>query len=52
LAKKKGKSILAFCNPADTARRDNLTLQISYNEGKTWKKSYLIEKSAEGYKGD
>ena len=52
VGEKRGKSILAFCNPADTARRDNLTLRISYNEGKTWKKSYLIDKSAQGYKGD
>ena len=49
---KKGKSILAFCNPADTARRDNLTLRISYNEGKTWTHNYLIDKSTAGYKGD
>lgn len=33
---KKGKAILAFCNAADTLKRDNLTLRISYDEGKTW----------------
>jgi sialidase-1 len=49
---KKNKAILAFCNDADTSRRDNLTFRISYDEGKTWKKSFLIDKSPAGYKGD
>ncbi len=40
---KKGKAILAFCNAADIAKRDNLTLRISYDEGKTWKKNFLID---------
>jgi sialidase-1 len=47
-----GKNILAVCNDADTVRRDNLTLRISYDEGKTWKKNYTVAKSPEGYKGD
>ncbi len=42
---KKGKYILAFCNAADTARRNNLTLRISFDEGLTWKKNILIDKS-------
>lgn len=42
---KKGKHILAFCNAADTVRRDNLTLRISYDEGNTWTKSILLDKS-------
>lgn len=45
------KNILAFCNAADTQRRDNLTLRISYDDGKTWSKSFVIDKSSEG-KGD
>ncbi len=49
---KKGKEILAFCNAADTLKRDNLTLRISYDEGKTWTKNYIIDKSNPGYKGD
>ncbi|MEN9701352.1 MAG: hypothetical protein RIR55_667 [Bacteroidota bacterium] len=40
---KKGKAILAFCNAADTTQRNDLTLRISADEGKTWKKSYLID---------
>ena len=39
---KKDKSLIAFCNPADTKRRDNLMLRISEDEGKTWKKSFVI----------
>ncbi len=46
-----GKNIIAFCNAADTARRDNLTLRISYDDGKTWRKSFVIDKSDDG-KGD
>lgn len=37
-----GRRSLAFCNAADTARRDQLTLRISHNNGKRWKKSILI----------
>lgn len=40
----KGKNILAFSNAADTKRRDQLTLRISYDDGKTWPKAMLIAK--------
>lgn len=42
---KRSKSILAFCNAADTAQRNSLTLRISNDDGATWKKSILIDKS-------
>jgi sialidase-1 len=42
---KKNKSVLAFCNAADSLQRNNLTLRISYDDGKTWKKNILIDKS-------
>lgn len=42
---KNGKHILAFCNAADTLKRNNLTLRISFDEGLTWKKKFLIDKS-------
>lgn len=45
VGEKKGKNILAFCNAADTANRNNLTLRISYNDGKTWNKKFLIDRS-------
>jgi sialidase-1 len=47
---KKGKHILAFCNAADTSRRDNLTLRISFDEGNSWIKSILLDKSPDGKK--
>ncbi|MGZ3759808.1 MAG: sialidase family protein [Mucilaginibacter sp.] len=52
LGEKKGKSIIAFCNAADTVRRDNLTLRISFDEGKTWAINKLIAKGPDGDKGD
>ncbi|KAA5546627.1 sialidase family protein [Adhaeribacter rhizoryzae] len=45
LGKKKGKNIIAFSNAASTKLRDNLTLRISYDEGKSWPKNILIDKS-------
>jgi sialidase-1 len=39
-----GKNILAFSNAADVKRRDQLTLRISYDDGKTWPKAILIAK--------
>ena len=41
----KRKNILAFCNAADEKRRDNLTLRISNDDGKTWKKNFIIYKN-------
>ncbi len=52
IGKQKGKAIIAVCNDASTTNRDNLTLRISYDEGKTWASSYTIAKGPEGYKGD
>lgn len=44
VGRKDGKTILAFCNAADTQQRNNLTLRISFDEGKTWNKNVLIDK--------
>lgn len=49
---KKGKNIIAFCNAADIKQRDNLTLRISYNDGKTWSKAIAVDKSADNRKKD
>jgi sialidase-1 len=49
---KKGKHVLAFCNAADTVKRNNLTLRISYNEGETWEKKILIDSSPDPKKRD
>lgn len=47
IGKKKRKNILAFCNAADEKRRDNLTLRISYDDGKTWSRSLLVDKATD-----
>ena len=49
---RKHKQALAFCNDNDTMHRDNLTVRISYDEGKTWSKQFVIDKSPADYKGD
>lgn len=43
LGVRKGKTILAFCNPADSLNRNRLTLRISYDEGHTWPMAKPIE---------
>ena len=40
-----GKTILAHSNAADPKNRNNLTLKISFDEGKTWEKSILIDRT-------
>ncbi len=41
----KGRAVVAFSNAADTTRRDNLTLRISKDEGKTWTQSHVIDQT-------
>ena len=46
------KSILLFCNPESYDRRDNITLKVSFDDGKTWpddKKILLDEYPGFGY---
>ncbi|MDH5248075.1 MAG: glycoside hydrolase [Cyclobacteriaceae bacterium] len=52
LGKWKGKNVLAFCNAADAARRDNLTLYISFDEGRRWEKRIPVDKSTDGNRND
>lgn len=47
-----GQTVVAFCNAADTKRRDNLTLRISDDEGLTWKRSFSLAKAPDGVRGD
>src|SRR5690606_20355553 len=52
LSWKKGKKfILAHINAADENNRDNLTLRLSKDGGKTWYFNETIAKSPEGYDG-
>lgn len=41
----KGKTILAHSNASDTSSRNNMTIKISFDEGKTWTKSILIDRT-------
>ncbi len=43
----KHKKYLAFCNAASPTDRVDLTLRISFDAGKTWPKSYLVDKKGE-----
>lgn len=45
LSYNKNNNVLAFCNAADAVNRNNLTLRISYDDGKTWTKSLVVDKS-------
>ncbi|QQD15110.1 sialidase family protein [Sphingobacterium sp. UDSM-2020] len=51
LSWKKGKNyILAVCNAASQKDRDNLTLRISKDQGKTWYFNHVVAKAPVGYK--
>lgn len=41
----KGKTILAHSNASDVSARNNMTVKISFDEGKTWAKSILIDRT-------
>lgn len=45
LEEKDGKTILAHSNAADEKNRNNLTIKLSFDEGKTWSKSILIDRT-------
>ena len=49
--KKGNKFILAHINAADASKRDNLTLRLSKDQGKTWYFTKVVAKSPETYKG-
>ncbi len=46
------KPVLAFSNNASEKTRDSLTLRISYDEGRTWSRSWLVEAGLAGKRGD
>ncbi len=43
------KNLLLFSNPTDANHRLNLTVRISYDEGKTWPVAKVIENGPGGY---
>ena len=49
LATEAGRDRLLFSNPADTTRRDRMTVRLSYNEGKTWPVARMIYAGPSAY---
>lgn len=47
-----GKRTIAVCNDADTTQRNNLTLRVSFDEGRSWEINKAIARAPAGYKGD
>ncbi len=45
IGKRDGKMILAHSNASDPNQRNNLTIKISYDEGTTWTKSILVDRT-------
>jgi sialidase-1 len=45
----RGMNRLLFANPADLRDRFDLTVRLSYDEGKTWPVAKLVKKGAGGY---
>jgi sialidase-1 len=43
------RPFLAFSNPADQKSRLNMTVRLSYDQGKTWKQSYVVYKGPSAY---
>lgn len=43
------KDIILYCNPASDSQRRNLTVRASFDEGKTWPVSKLINEGYSGY---
>jgi sialidase-1 len=50
-AKGSGRNRLLFANPADLKYRHDLTVRLSYDEGKTWPVAMLIQKGPGSYSG-
>lgn len=44
-----GKSRILFLNPADTDERRNMTLRMSYDDGKSWAKSRVLYDGPSAY---
>ncbi len=49
LAREAGRNRLLFSNPADVARRDRMTVRLSYDEGKTWPVARLVYQGFSAY---
>lgn len=43
------RGVLAFANPDSTSRRERMTIRLSYDEGRTWPTSSLIDPGPSAY---
>lgn len=43
------RSVLLFANPDSTTKRERMTVRVSYDEGRTWLASKLIDADSSGY---
>ncbi|HLI94176.1 MAG TPA: sialidase family protein, partial [Puia sp.] len=50
VGREKGHSIIAECNNDDSVQRNNLTLRISYDEGRSWTRPQVVDRSDEASK--
>jgi sialidase-1 len=46
---KSRKPFLAFSNPASQSSRTNMTVRLSYDQGKTWAKKYVVHEGPAAY---
>ena len=46
---KDGRTVLFFSNPHHKSRRQNMTLQMSLDDGRTWVKKILLDKKGGAY---
>lgn len=46
---KRKKPVLAFSNPASTTNRTNMIVRLSYDNGATWPRQYLVYKGPAAY---
>ena len=46
---KNGKTVLFFSNPNDKSRRRNMTVRMSLDDGKTWQKKVVLDKTGGAY---
>ena len=41
--RRRGRAAVAVCNPSDTAERDNLTIHLSFDEGRSWARAIRVD---------
>lgn len=46
---KDGRTVLFFSNPAHKSKRENMTVQMSLDDGQTWRKRIVLDKTGGAY---